>query len=71
MTDQHLPGLRPLLAPGHLAKFLGKSIPSVYRLLRAGKIDAMKIGGEWRISEEALRVFLEDGIHVPSKRDAR
>jgi excisionase family DNA binding protein len=47
-----------------VADYFGVSIPTVYRLIRSGKLNAHKVGGQWRISSEAVRQFLEDQIHV-------
>jgi excisionase family DNA binding protein len=41
-------------------------MPTVYRLLRGRKLEGIKVGGQWRISDEAVRRFLEDGINVSS-----
>ena len=53
-----------LYSVNQVAKYLGKSIPTIYRLLRGKRLRASKVGGEWRISGRALREFLEDGINV-------
>ena len=47
-----------------VAEYLKISIPTVYRLLRSGKLQAHKIGGQWRISSEAVQQFLEDQLRV-------
>ena len=47
-----------------VAEYLGVSVPTVYPLLRSGKLKAHKVGGQWRISKEAVQQFLEDQIHV-------
>jgi len=46
-----------------VAQYLGKSVPTVYRLVRRNRLQASKVGGEWRISNKALHKFLEDGIN--------
>jgi len=57
------------LLPEHLysvlqvAEYLGKSVLTIYRLVRHKRLRASKVGGEWRISDKALRKFLEDGIN--------
>ena len=53
-----------LYAVSEVAEYLGKSVPSVYRLIRAGKLRATKVGGEWRVTSDAVRQLLEEGIHV-------
>jgi excisionase family DNA binding protein len=57
------PALKPLRSVCEVAAYLGKSVPTVYRLIRSRKLRASKVGGEWRISDKALRDFLEDGIN--------
>jgi excisionase family DNA binding protein len=52
-----------LLTPREVAGYLGVSVLKVYRLIHAGKLRASKVGGEWRISHEAVRDLLEDGIN--------
>lgn len=34
---------------------------TLYRYIKAGQIKAIKMGREWRITEEALKDFLERG----------
>jgi len=48
-----------------VADYLGVSIPTLYRLLRSGKLKGHKVGGQWRISREAVEQNLEDQILVP------
>jgi len=52
-----------LLTPREVAGYLGLSILKVYRLIHAGRLRASKVGGEWRISPEAVRDLLEDGMN--------
>ncbi|MGE0854374.1 MAG: helix-turn-helix domain-containing protein [Hyphomicrobiaceae bacterium] len=52
-----------LFTPREVAGYLGASVSKVYRLIHAGKLRASKIGGEWRISHEAVRDLLEDGLY--------
>ena len=58
------PALKRLRSVSEVAEYLGKSAPTVYRLIRSSKLRASKVGGEWRISDQALRDLLEDGINV-------
>lgn len=53
-----------LVTSKQVAAYLGASLAKVYRLIRTGRLQAFKIGGEWRISTEAVRQFLENSIHV-------
>jgi len=41
-----------------LEPVLGKSDQTIIRYLKAGKLKGKKVGGQWRITEEALREFL-------------
>ena len=34
---------------------------TVYRYIRSGKLRAIRIGGLWRVSREALNEFLDNG----------
>jgi excisionase family DNA binding protein len=47
------------------ARYLGISMPTMYRLLRSRKLKGIRVGGQWRVSDEALREFLEEGVRVP------
>jgi excisionase family DNA binding protein len=40
------------MSPREVAEYLGVSIAVVYRLIRANKLAAVKIGGQYRISTE-------------------
>jgi excisionase family DNA binding protein len=53
-----------LFSVPQVAEYLGKKPISIHRLIRAKKLRAMKTGGVWRISEDALREFLEEGINI-------
>ena len=53
-----------LFSVTQVAEYLGKKPISVYRLIRARKLRAIKTGGVWRVSEIALREFLEEGIYI-------
>ena len=55
---------KPLDNVRQVADFLAVSVPTVYRLLRSGRLKGVKVGGQWRISSEAVRQLLEDQIHV-------
>ena len=54
----------PLKAPDEVAAFLAVSVLGVYRLLRTGRLRGHKVGGKWRVSDDAVRQFLEDQIQV-------
>ena len=55
MTDEY-----SLLQIKEVARLLFISDESVYRLVRAGKIRAIRIGGLWRVSREAVDEFLAE-----------
>ena len=48
--------------PEEVAKATGKSIHTVYRHLRSGKLPAEKFGGEWIITPKALREWLPEPL---------
>jgi excisionase family DNA binding protein len=54
----------PPMAPTEVAEYLHVSIAVVYRLIRAGRLTAIKIGGQYRITTTALHKLLEDEINV-------
>lgn len=58
------PPAGPLKDVKSVALYLDASVPKVYRLIRTGRLQAFKVGGEWRISTEAVRQFLEDSIPI-------
>lgn len=43
------------------ADILQVTVRSIYRWIKDGKIDAFKVGREWRISQEALEAFVATG----------
>jgi excisionase family DNA binding protein len=45
----------PLRSSREVAEYLGVSIGVVYRLIRAGRLKAIKVGGQYRITPGALR----------------
>lgn len=47
-----------LLTAEEAAKYLRLHVKSVYRLARAGKIPARKVGGSWRFHRLALERWL-------------
>jgi excisionase family DNA binding protein len=54
----------PPMAPRDIAEYLHVSIAVVYRLIRAGSLGAVKVGGQYRISPAAVQRLLEDIIDV-------
>lgn len=51
-----------LMAPEHAAVLLMLTDDHVRRMCRTGKLPAVKIGAEWRISREAVRRMIEEGM---------
>jgi putative molybdopterin biosynthesis protein len=45
-----------------VAKMLSVSYMTVYRAVRRGDIKAVKIGKQWRVSEESLESIRKDGV---------
>jgi excisionase family DNA binding protein len=58
------PPPKRLRSVSEVAAYLRQSEQSVYRQIRAKKLQASKVGGEWRISDEAICKLLEDGMNV-------
>jgi excisionase family DNA binding protein len=56
--------LKRLRSVSEVAAYLHQSEQSVYRQIRSKKLQASKVGGEWRISDEAICKLLEDGMNV-------
>jgi len=54
-----------VLSPSEAAKRLNVSVETIRRLCRLGEIRAMRIGRQWRISEEALEEHLTRGLDAP------
>jgi excisionase family DNA binding protein len=59
----HEPLPERLRTPREVADYLGTSVLRVYRLVRSKKLRASKVGGQWRISDQALRDLIEDGLN--------
>ena len=59
----------PLRSPDEVAAYLAVSVLGIYRLLRIGRLRGHKVGGQWRISDDDVRQFLEDQIQVPKQRN--
>ena len=52
--------VKPVFDVGSLAKYLGLSPVSVYRLLKKGDLPGKKIGGVWRFPKDAIDQWLKD-----------
>ena len=44
-----------------VADILSVSVRSIYRWIDAGKLEAFRVGREWRVSQEALEAFMSGG----------
>lgn len=64
-----------LLSPQDTAEFLHVDLQKVNRLIRDKQIDAIRVGGEWRIEASSLyKLTQKSSIHLThpgSKRDWR
>jgi len=54
----------PPKSPREVAEYLGVSLAVVYRLIRAEKLAAIKVGGQYRVTIAALHKLLENEIGV-------
>jgi excisionase family DNA binding protein len=52
------------MSPKETADYLGVSMAVVYRLVRSGRLRAAKIGGQYRITQTAVRQLLEEEIKL-------
>lgn len=59
-----------LLTVNEVAEILRVHYRTAYRLVTGGKIGAIRIGNQWRVPEESLTAFIEEGWKdsVPQKR---
>lgn len=51
----------PLLTVAEVAEVLRVSNMTVYRLIKAGELPALRVGKNYRIREADLATFLEEG----------
>jgi excisionase family DNA binding protein len=58
------PAPERLWSVSEVAAYLHQSEQSVYRHIHSKKLRASKVGGEWRISDEAICKLLEDGLNI-------
>jgi excisionase family DNA binding protein len=47
-----------IMTPDQVAEYLQVSRATVYRLIRAGELDAVRVGRSYRVRREALQEFL-------------
>jgi excisionase family DNA binding protein len=55
-----------LLKPREAAEYLGLSYETLIELVHNGEVPACKVGGTWRIPEDALRKSIEDRVAARS-----
>ena len=51
-----------------LAETLGVKPLTIYRLLKAGRLRAFRVGRAVRIEQKAVDAFIESALIVPSKK---
>ncbi|MFN3746473.1 MAG: helix-turn-helix domain-containing protein [Hyphomicrobiaceae bacterium] len=61
----------PLKSPEEVATYLAVSVVGVYRRLREGRLRGHKVGGQWRIPDDAVREYLEESICVPKTQKSQ
>ena len=57
-----------LLNPHQVAEVLRLDITTVYRLLNQKKLPEYRIGGEWHIEREALKLAMEQTDHIRKRK---
>jgi excisionase family DNA binding protein len=63
MSATHRPsGLTPLLTPSEVARVCGYSRKAIYAAIERGELRATKRCSRWRISEDDLKAWLDDGV---------
>ena len=61
MAQGSTPTPGPLLTVAEVAEVLRVSNMTVYRLIKAGDLPALRVGKNYRIREADLTTFLEEG----------
>lgn len=62
--------MRPMVyTPREVSKILGVSYITVTRWCRAGRIRALKLGHQWRISEEEVDRIISEGVPQEEQND--
>lgn len=60
---------RPLLTAAEVAAQLRVSTMTIYRLIRAGELPAVRVGRNYRVREEDLAAYLEAQVVDPAEID--
>lgn len=55
-----------LITPEEVADMLGCGMNTTYKLLKFGKIKAMRIGRSWRIPKRAVQEYIIQESHLKS-----
>ncbi len=61
MAHGQVPAQGPLLTVAEVAEILRVSNMTVYRLIKAGDLPALRVGKNYRIREADLTTFLSEG----------
>lgn len=62
MAQGSTPRTGPLLTVAEVAEVLRVSNMTVYRLIKAGDLPALRVGKNYRIREADLATFLAEGV---------
>lgn len=46
----------------YLVAWLGKTRRTIYKYIEQGRLNAIKVGGTWKITEEEIERIEEEGI---------
>jgi excisionase family DNA binding protein len=69
VSANHRPsGLTPLLTPSEVAKVCGYSRKAIYAAIERGELRATKRCSRWRISEDDLKAWLDEGVPSAQSR---
>ena len=52
------------LSIGEVAKYLGLTVSTVYRLVKRGAIPGFKVGGQWRFAQDTLEAWIVDRMTI-------
>lgn len=55
-----------LITPEEVADMLGCGMNTTYKLLKSGKIKAMRIGRSWKIPKRAVQEYIVQESHMKS-----
>ncbi len=52
------------LSISEVAKYLGLTVSTVYRLVKRGAIPGFKVGGQWRFAQDSLEAWIIDRMTI-------